>query len=53
VTEPAIDPVCGMKVDPARAAARAEHKGTTYYFCAVGCQQRFIAEPDRYLAPRS
>lgn len=28
----AIDPVCQMEVDPARAAARHEYRGTTYYF---------------------
>ncbi len=47
----ARDPVCGMAVDPLRAAARAEHQGTTYYFCALGCRNRFLAEPARYLEP--
>ncbi len=28
----AIDPVCRMEVDPARAAATHEYQGTTYYF---------------------
>jgi len=28
----AIDPVCRMEVDPARAAASHEHHGMTYYF---------------------
>ncbi len=44
------DPVCGMSVDPARAAARAEHDGATYYFCAPGCANRFSANPQKYLA---
>jgi len=26
------DPVCGMTVDPAKAAAFVEHGGKTYYF---------------------
>lgn len=30
---PAKDPVCGMSVDPATAAATREYNGTTYYFC--------------------
>jgi hypothetical protein len=30
---PAIDPVCGMTVNPGSAAARVEHAGTTYFFC--------------------
>lgn len=45
----AIDPVCNMSVEPEKAAAKAEHKGTTYYFCAVGCQKAFVAEPGKYV----
>ncbi len=44
------DPVCGMDVDPARAAARHEHKGTTYYFCCDGCRDLFRADPGKYAA---
>ncbi|HEY8489679.1 MAG TPA: YHS domain-containing protein [Dehalococcoidia bacterium] len=43
------DPVCGMEVDPAKAAATAEYKGKTYYFCAPGCKRAFEAEPERYV----
>ena len=46
------DPVCHMKVDPARARARAEHQGKTYFFCCSNCAEKFQAEPQRYLAPR-
>ncbi len=45
----AIDPVCGMKVDPHTAKHRAEHHGHTYYFCAAGCRTKFLADPARYL----
>jgi P-type Cu+ transporter len=45
----ALDPVCGMTVDPARAAARIEHDGTTYFFCSKGCAAKFTADPARYL----
>jgi len=45
------DPVCGMTVDPEKAAAKAEHAGETYYFCAPGCAKRFQQAPDRYLLP--
>lgn len=45
----ATDPVCGMQVQPDRAAATSEHKGHPYYFCAVGCKQKFDADPDKYL----
>ncbi|MEZ5319138.1 MAG: XdhC family protein [Vicinamibacterales bacterium] len=49
----AIDPVCGMTVDRARAKHRAEVDGVTYFFCCAGCRARFVAQPARYLAARS
>ena len=42
------DPVCGMQVDPAKAAGSSEHKGTKYFFCAPGCKRKFDAAPDHY-----
>ena len=39
----ATDPVCGMKVDRAKAL-RLEHEGRTYYFCSEHCMTRFQAE---------
>mgnify|MGYP006279303805 CR=1 FL=1 len=45
----AVDPVCGMEVDPANAAAEVSHEGVTYYFCNPGCAERFNAEPAAYL----
>jgi Cu+-exporting ATPase len=47
----ARDPVCGMEVDEARAAATFEHAGRTYYFCCAGCRARFSDDPARYQAP--
>src|SRR5207302_1858682 len=44
------DPVCKMTVEPAKAAAQSSYKGQTYYFCAVGCKQKFDREPEKYLA---
>jgi P-type Cu+ transporter len=43
------DPVCGMTVDPAKAAAHLERHGETYFFCTKGCAQKFSANPERYL----
>jgi YHS domain-containing protein/uncharacterized membrane protein YraQ (UPF0718 family) len=40
----AIDPVCEMTVDPATAFS-AEVHGTTYYFCAEYCRDRFVSNP--------
>src|SRR5581483_1237150 len=47
----AVDPVCGMKVDPHTAKHRVEHHGHTFYFCSAKCCERFIAEPEKYLSP--
>jgi Cu+-exporting ATPase len=47
--EPALDPVCGMTVDPDRAAGSFEYKGKTYYFCSTHCLQRFREDPERFL----
>ena len=44
----ATDPVCGMTVDPATAAASVEHEGRTYYFCGKGCAKSFSADPGKY-----
>jgi len=43
-TPTATDPVCGMTVDIGPDAYRTEHDGTTYYFCAAGCQRAFERE---------
>jgi Cu+-exporting ATPase len=45
------DVVCGMRVEPARAAGTTEHDGKVYYFCGKGCLQRFQADPQKYLDP--
>jgi P-type Cu+ transporter len=42
------DPVCGMTVDPAKSAHRADHAGETFHFCSAGCKAKFIADPGRY-----
>jgi len=47
----ALDPVCGMSVDPHNAKHRHDHDGRTYYFCSAGCRTKFMADPDKYLSP--
>ena len=42
------DPVCGMKVDSAQAAASVVHQGVTVYFCSQGCAAKFRAAPEKY-----
>ncbi|MBZ5702617.1 MAG: heavy metal translocating P-type ATPase [Acidobacteriia bacterium] len=44
------DPVCGMTVNPQKAAAKVEHEGKTYFFCSARCGERFRAEPAKFLA---
>src|SRR5215469_6128753 len=45
-----IDPVCGMQVNPATAAAHRDTGGSIVYFCSAGCAAAFDAEPQRYAA---
>ena len=48
------DPVCGMSVEPLRAAAQEEHDGKNYFFCSGGCATKFRTEPAKYLSqPKS
>jgi Cu+-exporting ATPase len=49
MASPERDPVCGMEVEPSRAAGRSEYQGRTYYFCARSCQARFEQDPARYV----
>lgn len=44
-----VDPVCGMTVEPSEAAAAWDHEGRTYYFCSVGCFERFRSDPQGHL----
>jgi hypothetical protein len=46
----ATDPVCGMKVDKAKAI-RKDFAGHAYFFCSEHCLHAFEAEPDRYAQP--
>jgi len=46
----AKDPICGMTVEPPKAAAKIDHDGRSYYFCSAGCARRFAKEPEQFLA---
>jgi Cu+-exporting ATPase len=48
-TTTTIDPVCGMKVSPEKAAAHAQHDGNTYYFCGKSCLAKFEQDPAKYI----
>jgi Cu+-exporting ATPase len=49
----ALDPVCGMTVDPAKAAGAFDYKGTKYYFCSKHCLQSFQSDPERFLSKKA
>ncbi len=46
----ALDPVCGMTVDPAKTPHHAEHEGREFHFCGAGCRAKFEADPQKYLS---
>lgn len=47
----AIDPCCGMEVDTSDPPGGSyEYQGTTYYFCARGCNLNFQDEPEAFLS---
>jgi len=49
----ATDPVCHMTVTVASARHTGTWDGRTWYFCNPRCKDKFLAEPQRYLAPPS
>ncbi len=50
-TVTAIDPVCGMTVNPATTPHHADYKGTAYHFCGASCRTKFVGNPLKYLVP--
>jgi Cu+-exporting ATPase len=45
----AVDPVCGMKVDPSTARHKIGHDGKTFYFCSERCRTKFEDDPTKYV----
>lgn len=46
--EPVRDPVCGMQVDPERAAGTRTATGRTFYLCSKACLEKFDRDPEGY-----
>lgn len=46
----AKDPVCGMEVDPKKAAGKSAYKGQDVYFCSLKCKERFDAGPEAFVS---
>jgi Cu+-exporting ATPase len=44
-----VDPVCGMRIDPAKTPHHHSHQDHTYSFCSASCRSKFIADPAKYL----
>ncbi|MDH4218010.1 MAG: YHS domain-containing protein [Candidatus Aminicenantes bacterium] len=44
------DLVCGMEFDKETASGTFEYKGKFYYFCSLGCRNKFAEDPKRYIA---
>jgi P-type Cu+ transporter len=44
------DPVCGMTVDPKKAAATIDYGGQSYDFCSKGCAAKFQHNPNKFVA---
>lgn len=42
------DVVCGMQIDPAKAAGTSQFEGKLYYFCSASCKAKFDANPKQY-----
>ncbi len=43
-----IDPICGMQIEPMRAAGESTYQGQTYYFCSEECKSKFDSESQKY-----
>ena len=50
LADSAVDPVCGMTVNPATAAAHRSYEGVDYWFCNQGCAETFDADPGRFVS---
>jgi Cu+-exporting ATPase len=49
----AVDPVCGMSVNLDSPADRFTYKDKDYFFCSVKCAEKFRADPEKYLSPKT
>src|SRR5262245_40767005 len=44
-----IDPICGMEVEPSKAAGNQVYDGQTYFFCSHHCLAKFKEDPEKFL----
>ncbi len=43
------DPVCGMEINKDQAFGMTQKGGKQIYFCSENCQNKFNAEPNKYV----
>lgn len=48
-----IDPVCFMSVNPQKSDIYVDYEGERYFFCEEGCKQKFLADPTKFIKPKS
>ncbi|MCB9796486.1 MAG: heavy metal translocating P-type ATPase [Alphaproteobacteria bacterium] len=51
-TNAVVDPVCGMHPKP-DTPHRHTHEGHEHLFCSARCREKFISDPERFLAPET
>jgi len=49
----AVDPVCGMELNPGQVVAESRYQGKTYSFCSQECKQKFDENPEAYVGNAS
>ena len=49
----AVDPVCGMKLDPGQIEAQSSYQGKEYDFCSEECKRIFDQNPQEYAGKSS
>jgi Cu+-exporting ATPase len=42
------DPVCGMRIEPEKAAGKSDFRGETFHFCSKNCLETFGHEPEKF-----
>jgi len=45
------DPVCRMEVDGKGRGYTRTYEGRSYRFCCLGCVEKLVAQPERFLKP--
>lgn len=49
MAEKVKDLICGMEFDEDTASGTLEYNDKIYYFCSLGCKEKFAREPEKYV----